>query len=181
MSKAERTRARIAACALELFEEQGFEDTTIAQVARAAGVTPMTVFRHFDSKERLLLDDPYDPLIAVAVGAQPPERGPLARAVAGIRAAWADLPEPADDDLQRRLRVIAASPAARSAVWQNLAETERAIADQLVADGAEPLTAAVAAGAVLAALNTALYSWAEREDDSLGQVVTTALDTLDAP
>lgn len=54
------TRTRLSDVALELFERQGFEQTTVAQIAAGAGVSEMTFFRHFSAKHRVLFDDPYD-------------------------------------------------------------------------------------------------------------------------
>jgi len=50
------TRAQIAETALELFQSQGFAETTIDQIAEAAGVGRRTVFRHFPTKDAMLLD-----------------------------------------------------------------------------------------------------------------------------
>jgi AcrR family transcriptional regulator len=50
------TRARIAEAALELFVTQGYAETTIDQIAEAAGVGRRTVFRHFATKEAMLFD-----------------------------------------------------------------------------------------------------------------------------
>src|SRR5688572_30276434 len=100
MTTRERTRQRLLECALDLFERQGFETTTVAQIAAAAEVTPMTFFRHFAAKENVLLDDPYDPLIAAAIRAQPHSLAALHRVSAGIRTAWGQLPEP-DSELVR--------------------------------------------------------------------------------
>ena len=72
--RTERTRARLLAAALDLFARQGYDRTTVAEIAAAAGVTEMTFYRHFGSKDQLLLDDPYDPLIASAIGHQPADR-----------------------------------------------------------------------------------------------------------
>src|SRR5690625_7043573 len=82
ISRRERTTARLATCALELFEVHGFENTTVAQIAEAAGVSEMTFFRHFATKERAILADPYDPAIASAIAAQPPGP-PLIRRLGG--------------------------------------------------------------------------------------------------
>ena len=54
--KTAATRARIADAALELFVERGYGDTSIDQIADAAGVGRRTVFRHFASKEAMLVD-----------------------------------------------------------------------------------------------------------------------------
>lgn len=51
-----RTRGRIAEAASELFLERGFDAVTVAEVARAAGVSSVTVFNHFPRKEDLFLD-----------------------------------------------------------------------------------------------------------------------------
>ncbi|MEV6345480.1 helix-turn-helix domain-containing protein [Actinoplanes sp. NPDC051851] len=51
-----QTRARIAEIATALFLEHGFDQVTIAEVAKAAGVSKVTVFAHFERKEDLLLD-----------------------------------------------------------------------------------------------------------------------------
>ena len=54
--KREETRARIAETALQLFVSQGYAETTIDQIAAAAGVGRRTIFRHFASKEAILFD-----------------------------------------------------------------------------------------------------------------------------
>jgi AcrR family transcriptional regulator len=175
----ERTRARVLACALDLFERQGFEQTTVGQIAEAAGVTQMTVFRHFATKDSLVVDDPYDPLVAGAVAVQPISLGPLARVVGGVRDAWERLPDPASHIIRRRVRVAAATPSLRGAIAANNAKTERVLVDQLVSDGAEPLAARVAAAAVLAGLAAALLEWSQRVDMSIGSAVSAALETLE--
>src|SRR5665648_501600 len=90
--RAERTRARLQACALELFTAQGYDATTVEQIATAAGVSHMTFFRHFPTKESVLVEDPYDPLIAEAVRAQPTDLPPLERVRRGLLGAWSAVP-----------------------------------------------------------------------------------------
>src|SRR6478672_9202977 len=55
-----QTRARIAEIAARLFLERGFDAVTVAEVAREAGVSSVTVFNHFPRKEDLFLDRAVD-------------------------------------------------------------------------------------------------------------------------
>ncbi|TDC57823.1 TetR family transcriptional regulator [Micromonospora sp. KC207] len=180
LGKRERTRARLLRCALELFERQGFEQTTVAQIAAAAGVTEMTLYRHFPAKELLVLDDPYDPVIVAAIAGQPRSLPPLTRVVNGLRQAWRMLPEPASEIVRRRVRITAGSPALRAAAIRNNEDTERLVTEQLVTDGTAALPARVAAVAVFAAVTAALLEWSQHDDARLGDVIATALDTLEA-
>ena len=180
-TKRERTLAALLEHGLDLFERQGYEQTTVAQIARAAGVTEMTFFRYFPAKEHLLLDDPYDPVLTAAIADQPLELPPFVRAARGLRAAWRALPEPEAPIIRRRVRIVARTAALRGAMWRSTGNTERAIVDRLVADGASPDDARVAAASVLAALVAGLYSWAddERGTGTLAAAIEHAIDVID--
>ncbi|MQY26741.1 TetR/AcrR family transcriptional regulator [Nocardia aurantia] len=67
----QHTRDTIRAAALRLFTEQGFKRTTVEQIARDADVSHMTVFRHFPTKEAIILDDDLGPAIEEIVRALP--------------------------------------------------------------------------------------------------------------
>ncbi len=56
-------RTAIQRAALRLFEQQGYEATTVVQIAREAGVSHMTFFRCFPAKEDVVLSDEYDPML----------------------------------------------------------------------------------------------------------------------
>jgi AcrR family transcriptional regulator len=178
-SKRERTLAALIEAGLELFERQGYESTTVAEIARAAGVTEMTFFRYFPAKEHLLLDDPYDPVLIAAIGEQPRTDAPFLRALRGVRAAWRALPEPETPVIRRRVRIAAQTPSLRGAMWRSTGNTERAIVEQLMADGAAPEVARVAAASVLAALVAGLFSWAEDETQTLADAIERALDVIE--
>lgn len=178
-SKLARTRARLEHTALDLFERQGFDQTTVAQIADGAGVSQMTFFRHFTSKARVLFDDPYDPVVAAAVADQPSSLDPLTRAARGIRTAWARLPEPEDALVRRKVRIVARTPSIASEMANNNAATEALIVDSLADDGVERLRARAAAAATMAAITAALFEWAVRDDLTLGEALLVALETLE--
>jgi AcrR family transcriptional regulator len=82
--KKAKTRAAIREAAMTLFEQQGYAATTVEQIAEAAEVSPSTFFRYFPSKEDVVLTDDWDPVIADAIRAQPPEVSAADALLAGI-------------------------------------------------------------------------------------------------
>jgi hypothetical protein len=118
-SRSERTRVRLLEAGVELFERSGYDQTTVAQIATASGVTEMTFFRHYATKAHLLLDDPYDPVIVEAVAAQPRGLPVLIRVTRGLAEASRNLPEGEMSSMRRRLRLAASTPSLDAAVRAN--------------------------------------------------------------
>lgn len=75
--KKAKTRAAIQRHALRLFREQGYEGTTVEQIAEAAEVSPSTFFRYFPTKEDVVLYDAFDPILFAQFAAQPAELSPI--------------------------------------------------------------------------------------------------------
>ncbi len=177
--RSERTRARLQTVALDLISRQGFDGTTVAEIAAGADVSHMTFFRHFATKESVLLDDPYDPVLAEAVHAQPSDLPPLERVRRALLAAWAALPEPGESETRARLALVVAHPGLRAAALENNRRTEDALVEALLADGTDRLTARVAAGAVLGALTAALFDWGSDDGGQpLGDRIAQAMAQL---
>ena len=165
--------------ALDLFERQGYEATTVEAVASAAGVSHMTVFRHFPTKEALLLSDPYDPVIVEAVAAQPAGLGALERVRRGLVDVVGAMDPAEDVEARRRIRIAAGVPSLRAGMYRNNEATENAIVEALVDDGTSTFRARVAASACLGAISSALLWWGATDDTrSLGDLVVEALDVL---
>jgi AcrR family transcriptional regulator len=180
--RALRTRAKLQACALELFTTQGYDATTVEQIAAAAGVSHMTFFRHFPTKESVLVEDPYDPLVAAAVRAQPTHLPPLERVRRGILAAWTGAPMPVDQETHARVSIMSGHEKLRAKGWENTLQTQRVIVEALEATGVPRREAVVAAGACLGAVMAALFDWGlEGSDESLGTRLLAALDQLAPP
>jgi len=177
MTKAQ-TREALVRAALELFAERGYESTTAAAIAERAGVTEMTFFRHFPSKSSLLIDDPYDPLIAEAIRHQPPHLSPIAAAIEAIAAGWKAVPSPTSSEVRDRLRIVSRTPSLRGAIATSNAATEAAISGALVARGVPLPEARIAAAATMGALTAALLDWADGDEPDLGVAIDTALRVL---
>jgi AcrR family transcriptional regulator len=111
-----RTREAIVDAALELFERQGFDATTVEDIAAAADVSPRTFFRYFDSKLDVVMsrnkaaDDPsFDDLAHAAPGA-----GPVTAAREVIGTLVAALVEGDNASAVRELKVVLTTPSLRS-------------------------------------------------------------------
>src|SRR6516164_10407376 len=83
--KKARTRAAIREHALRLFREQGYQRTTVEQIASAAEVSPSTFFRYFPTKEDLVLQDDMDTRMLEAFERQPSDLSPLSAVRAAVR------------------------------------------------------------------------------------------------
>ena len=105
-----RTHEALRQAAVKLFTERGYDATTTTEIAAHAGVSEMTLFRHFRTKESLLSADPFDPLMAEAVRGRPPGEPPMQALTEGIRRALAQLHEEDVEDLRMLLRIIASTP-----------------------------------------------------------------------
>jgi AcrR family transcriptional regulator len=187
-ARAAATRARLQAAALELFAAQGFEGTTVEQIAAAAGVSHMTFFRHFPTKESVVVEDPYDPLVAGAVVAQPADLPVFERVRRGMRQVMHDAPPSVDLETAARIALITTSPALRARIWDNTETTSRVVSEALVADGAPRGETEAAVAACLGAITATMLAWAAQdgedcEDDpdrpALGAAVVAALEALD--
>jgi len=100
--KKAKTRRTIQEQALRLFAEQGYDATTVEQIAEAAEVSPSTFFRYFPTKEAVVLQDDYDALLQAALAAQPPD-APLGTVLRDtFRAAFARIPEEEQEEILAR-------------------------------------------------------------------------------
>lgn len=164
---------------MRLFTDRGYDQVTVEEIARAAGVSHMTFFRHFPTKVSVLLDDPYDPVIGNRVTKTDRALPPLERVRQGLLASWMSLDEPDDAMTRSRLRIVTQHEELLGQAWANNRRTEQIIVEALTSTGVPELDARVAAGAVMGAMMAALIDWGAREDcGSLGERIRCALELL---
>ena len=163
--KRQRTRAALIAAAIELFERDGYEETTVAKIAAAADIGTRTFFGYFASKEELLFPRADDRVAAAldAIRTRRPGERPVDVLLRGLRT----LP-PDDDDLVGRLtllrlKLIRTVPAVAGRAFAAQNAAQRDIAAALVEAYPGELGEAAAAaligafiGAVAAALDVLL-------------------------
>ncbi|PDP87395.1 TetR family transcriptional regulator [Glycomyces fuscus] len=134
----QRNRAAIQEAALRLFERQGYEATTVAQIAREAGVSHMTFFRCFPSKEDVVLRDEYDPMLEELVREQPDTLPPVERIHRATLAGLDRVYEQGREALFARARLLLSIPALRSRIGENLASASTAFERGLAPSRTEP-------------------------------------------
>ncbi|HIW64344.1 MAG TPA: TetR/AcrR family transcriptional regulator [Candidatus Stackebrandtia excrementipullorum] len=178
MKRWNRTHEALRQAAVKLFTERGYDATTTTEIAAHAGVSEMTLFRHFRTKESLLSADPFDPLMAEAVRGRPPGEPPMQALTEGIRRALAQLHEEDVEDLRMLLRIIASTPSLRGAIERGSEETATALVAALRDRGVAEAKARVAATALITGLGTALLDWARSETTTVNAALGDALDVL---
>ncbi|SDT06439.1 TetR/AcrR family transcriptional regulator [Microlunatus soli] len=176
-------RERLVAAALQLFTDQGYDNTTVAEIAEQAGLTKSTFFRHFTDKREVLSagQEVLSRLFAEGIAAAPPEATPLSAIAAGL-----DRAAGAMTDFNRELGPRLHAVIATSAELQERAALKQvgmaaAMADALRARDVPPLTATLAAEVGALAFKEAYSNWvADDNTEDLGSLARTALDDLRA-
>jgi len=149
------TRGRLEHAALALFEEQGYDRTTVAQIARRANLTERSFYRWFTDKREVLFGgtEDFQNHLVSAIDAVPAGTPPLPT----LLAAFATVPEVIRprDFLLTRSAVIAANPPLHERELIKLAALSDALAAALVRRGCDEQTARLATDAGLAVLRLA--------------------------
>jgi AcrR family transcriptional regulator len=149
---------RLREAAFELFEERGFEQTTVAEIAARAGLTERTFFRHFADKREVLFrgsEQLRDTLIA-AIDESPASAGPLAAASAALEAAGATF---APELARRRRAIILATPELQERELIKLASLTDALTDALCRRGVPDAAAHLAAETGMAVFRITFERW----------------------
>ncbi|GAA1454356.1 helix-turn-helix domain-containing protein [Nocardiopsis tropica] len=176
----------IQAHAVRLFTDRGYDTVTVAEVAEAAGVSAMTVYRHFPTKEDLVLIDQPARLIAekvaVSSATQPVVRrvgGALVDAATALTGDKGDEPAVSKRFLLDCLRLMVSTPALRARHLDSQYALQQAIVDALGDDATThdaAFHAQAATSACLAAMHTALTRWAEDDGQTeLPELIARAL------
>ena len=181
--KKAKTRAAIRECALRLFREQGYDATTVDQIAQAAEVSPSTFFRYFATKEEVVLADEYDPLIFEAFAAQPAALSPAQALRGALRSVFGGMSAAERLAMRQQVELTQSVPALRAGFLDELAQAVRTMADMVAQRvGRDPGDVAVRAfaGAVLGVLIAVYVYWAENPDSDLFAALDLALAQLEA-
>ncbi len=160
--KKARTRASIREHALRLFREQGYQATTVEQIAEAAEVSPSTFFRYFPTKEDLVLQDDMDTRMIEALERQPAGLSPLAAVRAATREMFAAYSEADLDVIRETTRLTMTVPEIRARALDEFARTIGVISEAVakrVGRPADDLNVRVMAGAIIGVIMAITIPW----------------------
>jgi len=181
--KRAKVRRDIQANAIALFRRQGYEATTVQQIAEAAVISESTFYRYFPTKADVVLRDDYDPLIAEAIVAQPPDLGALQAIRAGFASVFGTLSAEEEAEQRERLALTMSVPELRAGMldqftggMQLLAE---AVGRRTGRPAADPAVMTIA-GAVVGALIAAMFAFVDDPDAHVDVVIDQTLAQLEA-
>jgi AcrR family transcriptional regulator len=176
-------RQRLSRAALELFAEQGYENTTVAEITGRAGMASSTFFRHFGDKREVLFigQDILARLLADGVAAAPAGATPLEAVAAALDAATAGFPADLQDLAPQRAAVIAATPPLQERETLKNAGCVAVIAAALRERGVADPVAGIAAELGMLAYKAAQARWAAPgNQQSLRELARAALKDVQA-
>lgn len=175
-------RERLAQAALELYSERGYEQTTVAEIAKLANLTERTFFRHYADKREVLFagSSELQELFVRAVADAPESASPIDALAAGLDA----VSEPFADRrayAQKRHAVIMANAELLERELIKLDSMSTALADTLRRRGVAEPAASLTAGAGIAVFKIGFERWITMaEQREMSQVMRESLDELKA-
>ncbi|MCC6538052.1 MAG: TetR family transcriptional regulator [Bryobacterales bacterium] len=179
--KQELVREAIWDAAVDLFIAQGYEETTIDQIAEAAGVSRRSFFRYFSSKGDLMAQGVvnYTNSLTLAIDAAPagaPLLEVMRHTVLAVARYSASLPR-----TRKIMQVAAQSPAAREAQTARLADLQDRVAEayaRRIRNKRDRLTPRVLAGQTLWMLAVTFRTWFEQDETDIARAAGQVFDTL---
>ncbi|MDQ0932277.1 TetR/AcrR family transcriptional regulator [Streptomyces turgidiscabies] len=170
-----KTRMAIRVATYELIGSQGYEATTIEQIAERAEVSPSTVFRYFPTKEDIVLTDEYDSVLEEELRARPADEPWLVSLRYILKNAIGRSSAEEPEVTRLRGRLMLEVPAVRSRMIESLSETgrllSRVIAERTGRDAAD-LEVRVYAMSLIGGLSEVTVYWAQNDfQDDLTDLV----------
>ena len=174
-------RERVVAAAVDLFAEQGYDATTVAQIAERAGITKSTFFRYFPDKRELLAagQETLSRLLVEGIEEAPEGASPLEAVAAGLERASSAM-GPMNRELGPRLKAaIAASAELQERDALKSVGLAAAMTTALVARGVPDPTAHLAGELGVLAFKRGFAEWSETEASASGALAPYTLAALD--
>jgi AcrR family transcriptional regulator len=156
---------RLMTAAIELFDEQGYEATTVAEIAERAGLTKRTFFRYFSDKREVLFSGSQElqRLWLEGVAAAPADATPISVVTAGLDPV-AEMFIERHDFARIRAGIIEANPELQERELIKLQNLASVIKAALIARGVSANAAILAAQAGVTVFHVAFAQWVQQDD-----------------
>ena len=176
------SRGRLEQAAMALYSEQGFESTTVAEIAARAGLTERTFFRQFADKREVLFSGAgeFQELIVGNVADAPGSMTPIDAAAQGLLAA-AELLQGREEFARQRAKIIAANAELQERELIKFASLSAALAETLRGRGVSEPAASLSAEVALAVFKAAFERWIDGSGGrGFPQLIRDSLEELTA-
>jgi AcrR family transcriptional regulator len=163
-----RDRKRLAAMrraqevALDLFDEHGYDGVTVEQVAAAAELSPSSIYRHFGTKEQLILWDDYDPQILERMTEKLATHPPVEAMYLAIRDVYTQIFDRDERLIRLRTRYSVEEPSVQASVALQTEQLAQLVAVLLARQTGRPdddLEVRVIGGALIGAISASIRQW----------------------
>ena len=114
-----KTKAAIQRAALRLFKKNGYDETTVEDIAAAAEISPSTFFNYFPTKEDVVIYDEDDPMMFSMI-TDAPAGEKLSQTIRRVLAVFAQILESDSADILERSRLMLEVPELRARIWEEL-------------------------------------------------------------
>lgn len=174
-----KTRRAIRAAAFSRFAAQGYEGTTVDQIAADADVSPSTFFRYFPTKEDLVITDDYDPIMEAELRSRPADESIVESVLQAMIQPLRSVLVNEHEDMLMRMRLLRENPTVRARSLVEVTRTRdmllRVFAER-TGRPPEDLELRVQIAALLAVSSETVEYWAEHDgEDDLIELLERAL------
>ncbi|MFE5817990.1 TetR/AcrR family transcriptional regulator [Streptomyces sp. NPDC056479] len=178
-----KTRTAIRDATYALIEEQGYDATTIEQIAERAEVSPSTVFRYFPTKEDIVLTDEYDPILLQELRKRPADEPWMESLRYVMKLAIGAATEEDPEAVRLRSHLMVQVPAVRSRMLESMSVTGRMLGDAIAertGRARDSFEVRVFTMSLIGGLVEITLYWAENDfEDDLHDLLDRALDVIE--
>jgi AcrR family transcriptional regulator len=176
-----KVRQEIYRTAMRLFHEQGYDETTVQQIAEGAVISESTFYRYFPTKADIVMEDELDPLFVSTFRAQPAELSSLAAFRASLLSVLSTMSDEGQARQRERFALILSVPDLRAAMLDQLIGGVDLLAAEVALRTGRPATdthVRALAGAVVGASIAVMFSTDWQHDANLATLLDAAITAL---
>ena len=177
-----KTKEAIQRAAMRLIEKQGYEETTIEEIAAAAEISPSTFFNYFPTKEDVVFLDAYDPMLLDLLQQLPPEM-PLNKVLRRALDTLSDSFRRDRDVILTRARLVLEEPELRGHIWEEIERSQAMMTAALAQrSGVSPddFELRITVRLLIAAMWEAFVEWSRNPHQDYIKLAERALNHLES-